>query len=86
MGKTTGGPAFPVIHRNLTGNHDGICRPLEEVQMEGMTIRDYFAAKAMSIIAPPTDYVGAEATRDSYQKWSEKAYKMADAMLEARNK
>lgn len=86
MGKYTGGPAFPVLHKNVTGNHDGICRPLEEVQMDGMTIRDYFATKAASIIAPPTDYVGVEATQDSYRKWSEKAYKMADAMLEARNK
>lgn len=68
----------------MTKNNGGPAFPNQGY--EGLTIRDYFAAKAISIIAPPTDYVGVEATQDSYRKWSEKAYKMADAMLEARNK
>jgi hypothetical protein len=43
----------------------------------GMTLRDYFAAKAMQ--ADLTGYVGTDWTRVAVQ-----AYQMADAMMEAR--
>jgi hypothetical protein len=45
---------------------------------QGMTLRDYFAAKAMQglIAARAKDTVGA---------FAQGAYKMADAMMEARN-
>ena len=45
----------------------------------GMTLRDYFAAKAMhaSMTADPAN----EAEADSHARW---AYVMADAMLKAR--
>jgi hypothetical protein len=62
MRKETGGPAFPAMNDN--GYWVG-----------GMTLRDYFAAKAMQSIARETaDEVKAA-------RW---AYEMADAMLEAR--
>lgn len=50
----------------------------------GMTLRDYFAAKAIGEIKPPVDYVGIDETRESYMLWASKAYRMADAMLAAR--
>jgi hypothetical protein len=59
----TGGPAFPTPTHNL--------------QNDGMTLRDYFAAKAMaSVIAR-----GDDTNRPGMAEW---AYAMADAMLKAR--
>jgi len=72
MSKFTGGPAFP----------------RGELQFApGMTLRDYFAAKAMQeIIASQYEdgiYVG-DANNDSEHLCARCAYIMADAMLEAR--
>ena len=48
-------------------------------QTEGLTIRDYFAAKAMQgIVANPS------AQGMSYREISDRAYTQADAMLKAR--
>jgi hypothetical protein len=61
--KNTGGPAFP--------SHGS----MGEVAHEGMTLRDYFAAKAMQALM----------TRYAYdEKLPDRAYKYADAMLKAR--
>ena len=69
--KPTNPPAFPVQFQGTT-----------EPSLSGMTLRDYFAAKAMESfisgwtarnIYPPNDLVVAE-----------HAYHMADAMLKAR--
>ena len=67
--RDTGGPAFPAHHFDLAdGEH-------------GMTLRDYFAAKAIEAILRrldrgirPQDCIRA----------AEDAYFMADAMLKAR--
>lgn len=59
----TGGPAFPVP--DIDGS--AVC--------EGMTLRDYFAAKALAVI-----YMDADDDEHSAQR----AYEMADAMLKAR--
>jgi hypothetical protein len=67
----TGGPAFPYPFYDEKGHCvDGI---------EGMTLRDYFAAKALQsiLIDPRID-------NDSYRECAEGAYKAADAMLKAR--
>jgi hypothetical protein len=61
----TGGPAFPV------------CDAARIHELEGMTLRDYFAAKAMQALVSadqmtPHDYVAKD------------AYGYADAMLKAR--
>lgn len=81
MGKNTGGPAFPVMHKNVTGSFDGICRPLEEVQMDGMNLRDYFAAKAICGI------MGSGYFNDkSDESKVAHAYRIADEMLAQRNK
>jgi hypothetical protein len=53
----------------------------------GMTLRDYFAAKAMAVILQSQYedgiYVG-DIENDSEQTCAESAYIMADAMMEAR--
>ena len=60
-----GGPAFPVGSGDM---RDPV----------GMTLRDYFAAKAMQgLMASPSDPASVEIAAE----WS---YKVADAMLEAR--
>lgn len=67
-----GGPAFPI--------------PLQPEQVwqgmapfDGMTLRDYFAAKAMQSYLLDKD-------RDSFmfEQWAKAAYEMAGAMLKAR--
>ena len=65
----TGGPAFP----------DGFTNPWGIPEKAGMTLRDYFAAKALQgIIATNSHFVkDAEAL-------ASKAYEFADAMLELR--
>ena len=61
----TGGPAFAVAE-------------LANIKWEGMTLRDYFAAKAMQ--ADMTDGI-----HENDFAWSAgRAYKMADAMLKAK--
>jgi len=70
----TGGPAFPHLRWHF-GNDT--YAPLAE---GGMTLRDYFAAKAMQ------GYLGSpEWLREvSPQGTAEAAYRVADAMLKAR--
>lgn len=73
MEKVTGGPAFPLAATEWRGSD------------EGMTLRDYFAAKAMhgyiSTAAAPCIIGGLDGAEDELAKG---AYKMADAMLRAR--
>jgi hypothetical protein len=64
--------AFPYQHKNPTS---GLT-----TESEGMTLRDYFAAKAMQgVIAATPAQIQIE--EPHLAKWS---YKMADAMLKAR--
>ena len=67
MSNNTGGPAFPTPAHNL--NNDG------------MTLRDYFAAKAMQAILIDPDISDISKAK----LWiSITAYAMADAMLKER--
>jgi hypothetical protein len=71
VGKT-GGPAFPTRAYDLERQ--------TWTREEGMTLRDYFAAKAMqgfSFIACPT----TQGEPEGIATW---CYQMADAMLKAR--
>ena len=63
--KNDGGPAFP------SGNKIG--------QIDGMTLRDYFAAKAMQVLLEKSD----EWTM-TFDDVADHAYAMADYMLAAR--
>lgn len=73
-----GGPAFP--QHGWTSNPE----VLERMKNQGgMSLRDYFAAKALQMIVI-NDVTGRpENFREHY---SEGAYKWADAMLKARSK
>jgi hypothetical protein len=62
--------AFPSTFKSMSGE--------EQVHAWGMTLRDYFAAKAMQgLLACPQ----GDGTKESYAKW---VYEYADAMLKAR--
>ena len=68
----TGGPAFP-IQGHSTRNGQGF----QLVMADGMTLRDYFAAKVLQgLLASGLDQPKFEFARKSYE--------MADAMLKAR--
>lgn len=77
--KNNDAQAFPRQQWEYDGHNNVL-----QYQEEGMTLRDYFAAKAIGVIELPTDYVGTKETEESYKRWAQKAYRMADAMLKAR--
>jgi hypothetical protein len=82
MGKDTGGPAFP------TKNYKAVV-PVATGYAEGMTLRDYFAAKAMQGLMAgrwKADVHGIpyDAYRADADEWAKSAYHFADAMLRAR--
>ncbi len=59
-------PAFPAMHYDLADNE------------HGLTMRDYFAAKAMQTMTE---------RREANQRFvAKQAYLMADAMMEARSR
>lgn len=70
MSNETGGCAFPFVPNDGT----------EWNQVEfGMTLRDYFAAKAMQASLPDPAYSTWDAARHA-----RRAYSVADAMIAAR--
>ena len=72
--RNDGGAAFPTEPRGPAyGKHH-----------DGMTLRDWFAGQALAGMKPPTVYVGAEETKQSFRRQAQDAYWLADAMLEAR--
>jgi hypothetical protein len=73
--KTT--PAFPIADPFIA------MKPQTEKEAKllqgGMTLRDYFAAKAMAAFL-----IDADMTRSQVTDFAESSYIMADAMMEAR--
>ncbi|HJV53060.1 MAG TPA: hypothetical protein VJ652_16455 [Noviherbaspirillum sp.] len=76
-----GGHAFP--------RHDGYASH----QTEGMTLRDYFAAKAVAALIAEPPFEGSSTlahtwakTVEGPEKYAEAAYRLADAMLAEREK
>lgn len=72
-----GGPAFPVSDSGMTG--------ILGLRDPGMTLRDYFAAKALQAILPVADNAdarcGNEGVQASANDYARSAYCVADAML-----
>jgi hypothetical protein len=67
----TGGPAFPAHHFDLADGE------------QGMTLRDYFAAKALATVPKQSAYsMRANESHEAYT--ARRAYEQADAMLKAR--
>jgi len=56
----------------------------QDTNSRGMTLRDYFAAKAMQSILSSDKYVGLIGVNRYEQRTAEDAYKMADAIMKAR--
>lgn len=73
--QNTGGPAFPQNTKIMLPAGQEIHQGF----MGGMTLRDYFAAKAMQGMLAENG--GGAASNDKLAEW---AYHIADAMLEAR--
>ncbi|MDH0199296.1 hypothetical protein N7383_27150, partial [Enterobacter cloacae] len=76
MSNKTGGRAFPcdsIVERDEVGHLHGF-----EVSSGGMTLRDYFAAKAMQGI------ISSECNYGAFSDLASDAYSIADAMLLAR--
>ena len=78
MSNNTGGPAFP---RPASAAHQhGMHRP-----QEGMTLRDYFAAKAVAGMFYPAIVDSLQGDHDlNCDQLAGYAYTMADAMLKRR--
>lgn len=70
-----GGPAFPTENAMQTGPSS--CR------YEGMTLRDYFAAKAMQGLVE--NKMRGILAYGNELEMAKKAYEIADAMLKARD-
>lgn len=87
MNNNNGGPAFPAgVVRKSRPIHDPgagfVVTDITEPRHHGITMRDYFAAKAMQG-AIPTRPNGYEMDTAIMARW---AYAMADAMLAEREK
>ena len=87
MSKETGGPAFPVTeagaHRiamQVAGDNEAKYIAESTKALSGMTLRDYFAAKAMQGICSQADTWGM-----TVPQIANESYMMADALLKARN-
>lgn len=76
MSKDNGGPAFSGTYSARSDQGRG---PVVEMHDKGMSLRDYFAAKAMQGRLAVSGYV-------DFDQGAEMAYKMADAMLKERAK
>lgn len=70
MKKDTGGPAFPCDRIPMT---EGV------ICSDGMTLRDWFAGQALIGLLSDSNI------KASQTDFAKNAYKLADAMLEARN-
>lgn len=89
MSKNDGGPAFPIPIAGCTDG--GVYNTLEQSKgaLGGMTLRDYFAAKALAgwwsssdtMCALPKDKTLVEFQTEACAKF----YEWADAMLAARS-
>ncbi len=76
MSKDNGGHAFPNIKMSSMG--------LIDDKGDGMSLRDYFAAKALQgFLSNHAFFTDARQVPDGFS-FTKEAYKYADAMLEAR--
>lgn len=93
-----GGPAFPVLVESFDGGATvrGLVTGNREGWHVGLSLRDYFAAAALTgEIASLSTQEAADATRgamkasgetDHYRHVARVAYRMADAMIAARDR
>jgi len=89
--KDTGGSAFPATTRLELLHSEGIPDQAKEViyvDSNGMTLRDYFSAKALQGVLSNEDCNTPDAFTDenAFSNLAKDCYKLADAMLAERNK
>lgn len=72
-----GGPAFPT---------DEYFDEKKLGQIWGMTLRDYFAAKALMGMTASTPILDRTSDKINHAGWATAAYRFADAMLKEREK
>jgi hypothetical protein len=81
----SGGPAFPA---DVMEDGDFVLPPGQGgatmKKLPGMTLRDYFAARAMQAIF--SNLSGVQWPEDSFLNLADHAYMLADAMIKARSK
>lgn len=77
-----GGPAFPCMPPQDTGTGSAAGYPHPD---GGMTLRDYFAAKAITGLLAGSMADGSEITKEGIECASVASYLIADAMLKARD-
>lgn len=84
MSKDTGGPAFPGTYSARSDQGRG---PVTEFHDKGLSLRDYFAAKALPVAwkAFEDGYFTNEGWDSINEGVAVCAYQMADAMIAARN-
>jgi hypothetical protein len=76
-----GGPAFPWRHMDC----DSMGQEVTREQGEGMTVRDYFAAAALTGFLAGRNINALDASFYTAKKAAESCYGYADAMLAARD-
>lgn len=83
MSKETGGPAFPVP---LTDAQEAAWNEAKLPSANGMTLRDYFAAKAMQgwLSTYPSNKSCGELSINNIDVIARFSYSIADAMIKAR--
>jgi hypothetical protein len=69
-----------MTERAFPQGNDRVVHALAIANSQGMTLRDYFAAKAL----PPMMHADAGRWEGNYEIHAERAYKYADAMMKAR--
>ena len=74
MTTNTGGPAFPGLHPSKECHY----------QDAGMTLRDYFAGKAMQALITGPDVMDDHYEEETNEYVAKRSYFIADAMLKAR--
>lgn len=79
MSRNDGGPAYPLTWMQRTDQGRG---ERVEHRTPGMTLRDYFAAKAMQAIVSTVPHLATVAPGDV----AEEAYQFADALIAERAK
>jgi len=93
MSRDDGGPAFS---RPRSADPDHFHEPDVYPAQDGLSVRDYFAAKALDAILAqpdggiqsysPDSHIAADSEMRAAQLWAENAYQIADAMLAERTK
>ena len=85
MSINSGGPAFGQVVElrcvRVEMNGDTEWEP-EAMMLGGLSVRDYFASKAMQAVPMPENAL--HDVQEAYDRIASHAYKMADAMIRAR--